>query len=70
MTLKKIPRFDEMTINKDVGKGSFDLALSEIEDPDNAIVKYTYLIYYKLFGQIKKEGFPSFFILFGIKPVP
>ena len=47
MTLKKIPRFDEMTINKDVGKGSFDLALSDIDDPDNAIVKYTYLIYHR-----------------------
>ena len=34
-----------MTINKNVGKGSFDLALSEISDPDNAIVKYTYEIY-------------------------
>ena len=34
-----------MTVTKDTGKGSFDLALSEINDPDNAIVSYTYMIY-------------------------
>lgn len=45
MTLKKIPGFNEMNIIKDVGKASFDLSLSEIDDPDNAIVKYTYMIY-------------------------
>ncbi len=45
MTLKKLPTFSEMTINKDSGNGIFKLALENISDPDNAIVGYTYRIY-------------------------
>ena len=45
MTLKKIPNFNEMLVTKNVGEGSFDLSLSNIDDPDNAIVKYTYMVY-------------------------
>ena len=47
MTLKKIPSFSEMEVSKNVGEGSFDLSLGNINDPDNAIVSYTYLIYDK-----------------------
>lgn len=47
MTLKKTPAFSEMTIDKDTGKGSFDLSLGNIIDPDNAITSYTYMIYNK-----------------------
>lgn len=48
MTLKKTPIFSEMTVTKDKGKGSFDLSLGNITDPDNAITSYTYMIYDKL----------------------
>lgn len=48
MTLKKTPVFSEMTVSKDTGKGSFDLSLGNITDPDNAITSYTYMIYDKL----------------------
>ena len=48
MTLKKTPVFSEMTVVKDKGKGSFDLSLGNITDPDNAIISYTYMIYDKL----------------------
>ena len=48
LTLKKTPVFSEMTIVQDVGKGSFDLSLGDITDPDNAITSYTYMIYDKL----------------------
>ena len=47
MTLKEVPTFAEMIVDKNVGTGSFDLSLSNIKDPDNAITKYTYLIYDK-----------------------
>ena len=47
MTLKKTPSFNEMVVTKDIAKGSFDLSLSNIEDKDNAIEKYTYMIYNK-----------------------
>ena len=45
MTLKKTPEFSEMTVEKNVGAGSFELSLGSIKDPDNAIVGYTYMIY-------------------------
>jgi len=45
MTLKKTPEFSEMTVEKNVGAGSFELSLGSINDPDNAIVSYTYMIY-------------------------
>ena len=48
MTLKKTPIFSEMIVTKDKGKGSFDLSLGNITDPDNAITSYTYMIYDKL----------------------
>ena len=47
MTLKKIPGFDNMSVTKDVNKSSFNLSLDGIDDPDYAIVKYTYEIYEK-----------------------
>lgn len=47
LTLKETPLFSDMIINKDVGEGSFELSLDNIQDPDNAIVSYTYMIYYK-----------------------
>ena len=47
MTLKETPSFDSLTVNKDVGNGTFKLALSDIVDKDTAITKYTYLIYDK-----------------------
>lgn len=47
MTLKRRPTFNEMLVNKDIGKGSFKLSLDNISDPDKAISKYTYLIYEK-----------------------
>ncbi len=51
MTLKKIPKFSEMTVTKDVGEGSFELSLGNIIDEDNAIVNYKYVIY----DQIEKK---------------
>lgn len=45
MTLKRTPEFSEMTVEKNVGEGSFELSLGSIDDPDNAIVSYTYMIY-------------------------
>lgn len=45
MTLKKRPVFSKMTAVKDAGGGNFKLSLSNIEDVDNAIIDYTYMIY-------------------------
>lgn len=45
MTLKQTPRFDNLDFTKDIDKNSFDLFLENIDDPDNAIVGYTYMIY-------------------------
>lgn len=45
MTLKKTPTFNNMTVSKDVGSGTFKLSLENITDLDNAITNYTYLIY-------------------------
>ena len=45
MTLKKTPSFNDMVVSKDIAGGSFKLSLDDINDPDNAIVSYTYLIY-------------------------
>lgn len=55
MTLKEVPTFTEMTVDKNVGAGSFDLSLDNIKDPDNAITKYTYLIYDKFTEQLAIE---------------
>ncbi len=45
MTLKKTPVFSNMQVSKNAGAGSFSLSLGGIEDEDNAIVSYKYLIY-------------------------
>ena len=45
MTLKKTPKFSEMEAKKDMASGSFKLSLGKIEDVDNAITSYTYLVY-------------------------
>lgn len=45
MTLKKTPEFKDMSVSKDIGAGSFKLALGDIDDVDNAIESYTYKIY-------------------------
>lgn len=45
MTLKKTPEFKDMSVSKDIGAGSFKLSLGNIEDIDNAIESYTYLVY-------------------------
>ena len=45
MTLKKAPEFSDMTVEKNVGAGSFKLSLKDIIDKDNAIDSYTYLVY-------------------------
>ena len=45
LTLKKTPSFGDMIVNKDISNNSFKLSLGNINDPDNAIVGYTYLIY-------------------------
>ena len=45
MTLKKNPEFKDMSVSKDIGAGTFKLALGDIEDIDNAIESYTYMIY-------------------------
>ena len=45
MTLKKSPKFSEMTVGKDVVTGTFRLSLTDIIDEDNAIESYTYKIY-------------------------
>ena len=47
MTLKRIPRFGNMSVVKDTNKNSFNLSLEGIDDPDYAIVKYTYEVYEK-----------------------
>ena len=47
MTLKKNPSFAKMTVSKNASGGSFDLALSGIDDPHSAITSYTYMIYSK-----------------------
>lgn len=45
MTLKKSPSFSEMKADRDMTSGSFKLSLGKIIDDDNAITKYTYLVY-------------------------
>lgn len=45
MTLKRMPVFSNMKAVKDAGSGSFKLSLGNIEDKDNAIIDYTYMIY-------------------------
>ena len=55
MTLKEVPSFTEMEVEKNVGTGSFDLSLGNIKDPDNAITSYTYLIYDKFTGELAIE---------------
>lgn len=52
MTLKKTPSFSEMTVTKNTGEGSFDLALGNISDSDNAITSYTYMIYDKFSNEL------------------
>ena len=52
MTLKKIPDFSEMVIEKNIDVSTFDLSLGKIDDPDNAIVSYTYVIYDKMFNKM------------------
>ena len=44
MTLKKTPKFGNMEA-KDIETGSFKLSLGSVEDVDNAITSYTYLVY-------------------------
>lgn len=45
ITLKKAPEFSDMIVEKDVGTGTFKLALKDILDKDNSIESYTYKIY-------------------------
>lgn len=45
LTLKKLPDFTKMDVTQDTGAGTFTLSLGEVNDPDNAIIKYTYSIY-------------------------
>lgn len=52
MTLKEVPTFTEMVVDKNMGTGSFDLSLSNIKDPDNAITSYTYMIYDKFTDEL------------------
>lgn len=47
LTLKKTPSFTDGKPEKLLENGSFKLSLADIEDPDNAITSYTYLIYEK-----------------------
>ncbi len=52
MTLKKTPTFTKMSPVENPGAGSFELSLGEVKDPDNAIQKYTYIIYNKYNDEI------------------
>lgn len=45
MTLKKTPEFSKMDVKTNAGAGEFELSVGVVTDPDNAIQKYTYLIY-------------------------
>jgi len=45
MTLKKTPEFTKMEVETNAGAGEFELSVGVVNDPDNAIVKYTYMIY-------------------------
>lgn len=47
LTLKKTPSFTDGKPEKVLENGSFKLSLADIDDPDNAITGYTYLIYEK-----------------------
>ena len=55
MTLKEVPTFTEMVVEKNVGTGSFDLSLGNIKDPDNAITSYTYMVYDKFTDNLAIE---------------
>lgn len=45
LTLKETPLFNDMIVEKNIGDSNFELSLDNINDPDNAIVSYTYMIY-------------------------
>mgnify|MGYP003290900379 CR=1 FL=1 len=48
MTLKKTPRFGAASAVKNNEAGTFQLSFEEVDDPDNAITKYTYMVYEKI----------------------
>lgn len=54
MTLKTPPTFSEMLVDEDVEAKKFTLTLSNIDDPNNAITKYTYEIFDNETGVIMK----------------
>lgn len=45
LTLKQTPDYSKMTTVENKGASSYELSLGGIDDPDNSITKYSYLIY-------------------------
>jgi len=63
MTLKEQPHFSKMQVVENPGAGNFELSLGQVEDPDQAIQKYTYKIYDKkteeeVLSQVKNNASP------------
>ena len=54
MTLKQPPKFSEMLVEENVEVKTFTLSLSDIDDPNNAITKYTYEIFDNVTGKVMK----------------